>query len=97
MLEINRQPIMAPVETEIYKVPTRPARNIRKYLGASPFIESRNARIRGLARKILKDKKEEPAWAQAEAIYDYVRENVEYRESDSQRRDSNSKRRRGRL
>ena len=81
-LEISRKPILAPSETALYKIPTRPGRDIKKYLGASPFIESRNPRIRSLAREILKDKEAEPAWSQVEAIYDYVREHVEYRESE---------------
>jgi hypothetical protein len=81
-LEISRKPILAPRDTASYKIPTRPSRDIKKYLGASPFIESRNPRIRSLAREILKDKSEAPAWEQVEAIYDYVRDHVEYRESE---------------
>jgi hypothetical protein len=81
-LEIRRQPIIAPSATEALKIPSRPPRDIRKYLGASPYIESRNPRIRTLARKILKDHDEASAWTQVEMIYDYVRENVEYRESE---------------
>ncbi len=81
-LEISRNPIIAPTDTQVYKIPTRPGRDIKKYLGASPFIESRNPRIRSLARQITRDKEDQPAWTQVEAIYDYVREHVEYRESE---------------
>jgi hypothetical protein len=81
-LDIHRRPIVGPSQTDGYKIPARPARELRKYLGASPYIESRNARIRSLAREILKDKTDQPAWSQVEAIYDHVRDHVEYRESE---------------
>jgi hypothetical protein len=80
--EIRRQPIIGPTATDQFQIPTRVPRDIRKFLGASPFIESRNGRVRSVAREILKDKQDQPAWAQVEAIYDYVREHVEYRESE---------------
>jgi hypothetical protein len=81
-IEISRQPIVGPTATDAYRIPTRPAREIRKYLGSSPFIESRNSRIRSLAREIIREQDDKSAWSQVEAIYDYVREHVEYRESD---------------
>ena len=79
-LSINRQVIVGPQQTDQFQIPKRPHRSIRKYLGSGPFIETRNAKIRRLATSVTRDK--ETAWAKVEAIYDYVRENVEYRESD---------------
>jgi transglutaminase-like putative cysteine protease len=80
-LEITRHPIVGPAATDQFRIPTRPERAIRKYLGSSPFIETRHGRIRTVAREILKDREDQPAWSQVEAIYDYVREHVQYRES----------------
>lgn len=79
-LDIDRKVILPPERTDIYQVPKSVPRDIKRFLGDSPYIESRHPKIRTLAREIVKDKPN--GWAQAEAIYDYVRANVEYRESD---------------
>lgn len=78
--EIRRKVILPPEQTDVYEIPKSPDRSIKRFLGDSPYIESRNTRIRTLAREITKDKPN--AWSQVEAIYDYVRANVEYRESE---------------
>ena len=79
-VEISRNAIVEPADPSVFTVPKRPPRAIRKFLASSPFIESTNAKIRTLARKIVADK--ETAWEQVRAIYDYVREQVEYEESE---------------
>jgi hypothetical protein len=78
--EVRRRPILAPEDPSHLKVPDRLARDIKIYLGPSPYIESRHAKIRSLAREIIAQKEDETAWTKVEAIYDYVRENVEYKE-----------------
>ncbi len=79
-VQVRRRAILAPEQTDVYRVPTRLDRATRIFLGASPFIESRNARIRTIARQVTREKP--TAWEQVEAIYDYVRDKVEYRESE---------------
>lgn len=80
-VSIERQVMEPPTASpEIYQIPTRISRDLRLFLGDSPFIESRNNKIRSLAREITKDKP--TAWDQVRAIYDYVRANVTYRESE---------------
>jgi hypothetical protein len=79
-LEVVSNPLPAPTATESLVSPKRPSRDVRLYLGSSPFIDSRHARIRDQARKIVTDK--ETAWKQVEAIYDWVRTNVELREGN---------------
>lgn len=76
--EVRRSSILPPEDPGVFAVPQRMPREIRKFLGNSPYIESRHAQIRSLAKKITKDKTS--AWEQVESIYDYVRDNVEYRE-----------------
>ncbi len=77
-VEIRRSVILPPEDTDIYvladlkKLP----REIRPYLSPSPKIESRDPKIRDLAKKIGADK--EKAWEKVEAIYDWVREKVKY-------------------
>lgn len=79
-VEIRRQAIVEPTDPSVFSIPKQPHRSIRKFLAASPFIESRNAKIRTLAKKLIADK--ETAWDQVRAIYDYVRDHVEYQESE---------------
>ncbi len=75
--EVTKRPILAPDDSMQFVVPDKPSRKVTPYLGVSPFIESTNAKIKTLAKDLVKDK--EPAWQKVETIYDYVREHVEYR------------------
>ena len=54
------------------------AREVRRYLGTSPFIETRHPQIRSSAKEATEGK--ENAWEKVEAIYDWVREHVEYKD-----------------
>jgi hypothetical protein len=78
-LEIDRHELLPPEDTDQYVLPNprRLPRDIRKYLGPSPLIESRSPTIRSLAKQIGAD--EEKAWDRVEAIYDWVRNKVEYK------------------
>ena len=79
-VEVRRKAILPTKDPDVFQIPTRPDRSVRRFLAGSPYIESRNSRIRSLARSIPKDKSTD--WQRVEAIYDYVRENVQYRESE---------------
>ena len=77
-IDVRRSAILPPDDTDIYVLPDMkklPA-EIRPYLSPSPKIESRDPKIRELAKTIGADK--EKAWEQVEAIYDWVREKVKY-------------------
>jgi hypothetical protein len=77
-LEIRRSTILPPDDTDIYVLPDLkklPA-GVHRYLTPSPKIESRDPKIRDLAKTIGADK--EKAWDRVEAIYDWVREKVKY-------------------
>jgi hypothetical protein len=54
------------------------SREIRPFLAPSPKIESRDSKIRSLSKQIVSE--HEKAWEKVEAIYDYVREHVKYKE-----------------
>ena len=75
--ECTRYHIAAPEETEQYKIPKKTSAEIRKYLGPSPKIETKNGKIRKLAHEIVRDV--EGDWKKVEAIYDWVREHVKYK------------------
>ena len=75
--ELERAAILPPKDTAGLSVPERPDRSLRAYLGPSPYIETRHGRIVKLAKEAVEDRE---GWARVEAIYDAVREKVEYRE-----------------
>ena len=76
--EVTVRPVLPPEQTDDLQIPARPASDIRRYLGDSPYIESRHRKVRTLASEILRGKDHAPAWRQVEAIYDHVRGHVEY-------------------
>ena len=78
--EVKRHALLPPADTSIYVLPNprKMDRRVRNYLGPSPYIESRNPRIRSLAKEIGNG--QESAWAKVETIYDWAREKVEYKD-----------------
>lgn len=81
-LEISRYSLLPPDETSLLVVPNpkKLPKDIRPFLGSSPHIESQHRKIKSLAKEILKQNEQAPAWEKVEAIYDWVRDNVEYQE-----------------
>jgi hypothetical protein len=77
--EVRRHCVLPPKDTDQYVLPDpkKLDRNMRAFLAPSPMIESRDGRIRDLAKKIGADQQQ--AWKRVEAIYDWVRENVQYK------------------
>jgi hypothetical protein len=77
--EVRRSTILPPDDTDQYVLPDvdKLDRKVRIYLTPSPMIESRDPRVRRLAKEIGVEK--EKAWERVEAIYDWVREEVEYK------------------
>ncbi|NLE38762.1 MAG: transglutaminase family protein [Pirellulaceae bacterium] len=77
--EVTHRPQLPPEDTEHYVIPNKNklSRTLRMYVGTSPQIESTDRKIREVAKEIGADK--EKAWEQVEAVYDWVREKVEYK------------------
>lgn len=75
-LEVEKRSAKPPAETSGLAVPRRVPLAMRRYMGMSPYIEARHGEIRSQAKKITADL--ETDWERIEAIYDWVRENVEY-------------------
>ncbi|HEY2412770.1 MAG TPA: transglutaminase-like domain-containing protein [Pirellulaceae bacterium] len=73
--EITKRRIEAPSETSVYQIKAPPAGIIR-FLNPSPYIESKDAKIKSLAAEITAGK--ELAWDKASAIFDWVRGNIKY-------------------
>jgi len=74
-LEITKRRIDAPDETDVYTVPKAGAAPA-KFLAPSPYIESRDPKIKALASELIAGKTQ--AWDQASAIFDWVRANIKY-------------------
>lgn len=81
-LEITRRLMLPPDQTDIYVKadPKKLPKDVRIYLGASPKIEMQNPKIKAVAKQLQKDNQALNAWESVHAIYDWVRENVEYQE-----------------
>jgi hypothetical protein len=75
-LEITKRRIEAPSETNVYQIPKAPPAGIIRFLTPSPYIESKDPKIKSLAAEITAGK--ESAWDKTAAIFDWVRDNVKY-------------------
>ncbi len=78
--EVTRSALTPPPDTSIFRLAKSPPRDVRSYLSESPYIESRNSKIKRLATELTQEEK--PAWETVETIYDWVRENVEYKNGE---------------
>lgn len=75
-VEVARSEQLPPDDQSALSIPDDVPRDMRKYLGASPYIEISNSKFRPLVRELTEGKA--TAWEQVEAIYDGVRERVKY-------------------
>ncbi|MEM9585785.1 MAG: transglutaminase-like domain-containing protein [Planctomycetota bacterium] len=80
-VELTRRRIMPPTSTDGLLPPKKVPRELKLYTGNSPYIDATHRLIRN-ASKLVAAQGASPGWAQVEAIYDYVRENVRYTEGD---------------
>ena len=77
--ELERAAIVAPEDLASWRIPEKPGRDLRTLLGPSPYVESRDPKIVKFAKQAAGDHE---GWRRVEAIYDAVREAVEYRNGD---------------
>ena len=75
--KIDRSRILGPDQTADLVIPTRPSRDLRLFMGNSPYIDATHGRIKAASRE-LAEMEAENDWQRVEQIYDYVREKVEY-------------------
>lgn len=85
--EVKRSTQLPPKETDqfVFAKKKKLRGPMRLYLSTSPYIESRSAKIRKLAKEVGVSKTEDEGeeltpWEQVEAVYDWVREKIEYKE-----------------
>jgi len=79
--EIKRLCPSPPENPDLYVLPkVKPAdRRLGAFLGPSPLIESDDAQIAGIAKKLVAG--QDNAWRQVEALYDWVREKIEFHDN----------------
>ncbi|MEM9410968.1 MAG: transglutaminase domain-containing protein [Planctomycetota bacterium] len=78
--EVVTKQINAPSDPTIFEVPRKISKDIKDYLGVSPQISYRNAKLRKQVKALIEDK--DSAWEKVETIYDWVKDNIEYRNSE---------------
>lgn len=78
--EVRLRKILPPDDPAQLRIPKKAPREVLKYLGASPFIETRNRELILLAKQAVEGK--ETAWDKVEGIFNLTREKVEYKKGD---------------
>ena len=77
--EIRRALPPPPDTTDGFTIPKDLERPMERFLKPSPYIESNHPEVKKLAEQITAEKSK--AWDKAEAIYDWVREHVEFEDN----------------
>lgn len=77
-LKVVKRHIIAPADPSLLKLADKIPSKLRQYLRPSPQIECNHKRIKELAATIATDA-ELSDWEQVEAIYQWVRDKVEYK------------------
>ncbi|HBE70349.1 MAG TPA: hypothetical protein DDW52_19545, partial [Planctomycetaceae bacterium] len=80
-VRITKRHIVAPSDTSELVVPKRVPRQLRNYLADSPYIKVRQAPLIKAIREIDASEPESD-WQRIEMFYDWVRENIEYRNGE---------------
>lgn len=77
--EVLRRPIIKPKQPNQLTFSNPVPGKLKRFLKPSPYIESRNQRIRKIASELGETNCDNSAWEHVEAIYRYVRETVAYK------------------
>ena len=80
-VRVEKSHTVGPTETDQFVRPKRPGRDLKNFLGNSPFIETTSTEVKKIVREI--DAKEpETEWKRVEMMYDWVRDNIVYTRGD---------------
>ena len=74
---VKKKMIQAPKDTTVFVKAKKVPGQLKEFLKPSPLIESRNKRIRAIAKELADDSLN--AWDQVEKNYTWVRENITYK------------------
>lgn len=80
-VRVEKSHTVGPSETDQFVRPKRPGRELKNFLGNSPYIETTGTEVKKIVREI--DAKEpETEWKRVEMMYDWVRDNIVYTRGD---------------
>lgn len=76
-VRVTKSHIVGPDDPSTLVIPKRVPRDIKLFMGNSPYIDAGSSQVRKIARDIAA---QEPAtaWEHVKLIYDWVRENIQY-------------------
>lgn len=74
-MEVESKTILPPKDTTLFKIPRKVPRNLLKFLGTSPYINSRHSKIRNQSKELIKDS--DSTWDKAKAINMFVKTQIE--------------------
>lgn len=77
LMKIEKRNLLAPESVEELKLAKKIPGRVKSWLKPSPYIESKDKRIKGIAKSI-EFSDEESAWENVEKIYKWVRDNIRY-------------------
>ncbi len=69
-----------PQDSSIFSVPKSPPKEAKMYLGTGPGINLKSSKIKEILKEIVADKPN--AWAEVQAIYDWITTNVQETQTD---------------
>jgi hypothetical protein len=79
--EVQTRPILPPLETDDLRIPQKASRELKQFLGKSPYIEVGHRKIRAAVKEALENLDETATdWQQVEALYDYGQKTIDYLE-----------------
>lgn len=83
--DVTTRPVLPPEDDQAAKlsIPEKPERKLRRFLSASPYIESRHGTVRKLQREALAEADDDLSdWQRVELLYDKMLDTIEYLEGD---------------
>ena len=86
---ITIRAVEPPEDTSQFQLIKPLPREFREYLGVGPQITYRKGKVRTTVNAVVKDI--DTPWAKAEAIYDWISENIEFRDGENQSTDETVK------
>ncbi len=83
--EVTKRVQAAREDVDAFRFVAKPGHELKPFLRASPQIESTNPKIVKLAMETIEFSESDSPWQQVETIYDWVRDNIEYRFEETNR------------
>ncbi len=80
-VRVEKSQIVGPTETDQFVRPKRPGRDVKNFLGNSPYIDTTSTEVKKIVREI-DAKKPESEWKRVEMLYDWVRDKIVYTRGD---------------